>query len=94
MTRRIETLVQRPDPVAISVDGRSVSAIPGESLAAALFVAGIRTLRPSPRAGGPRGMFCLMGVCQECVVRIDGRRTTSCNEPVRAGMIIKTGAAT
>jgi predicted molibdopterin-dependent oxidoreductase YjgC len=94
MSRRILSSVDRPEPVSITVDGRPVSAVPGESLAAALSAAGIGVLRHSPRDGTPRGMFCLMGICQECVVLIDGRRTTSCNEPVRAGMSVVTGDAT
>ena len=89
---RIEGLVERPTPVTITVDGRPISAFAGESLAAALFAAGIRTLRRSPRAAAPRGMFCLMGVCQECLVWLDGRRVTACEEPVREGMAITTGA--
>lgn len=45
----------------------------GESLAAALTAAGVRILRET-RSGSPRGMFCGMGVCQDCLVQIDGRR--------------------
>ncbi len=37
-------------------------------------------------------MFCLMGVCQECVVRVDGRTVNSCMEPVRTGMIVELEA--
>lgn len=89
---RIEGLVEQPTPVTIMVDGRPISAFAGESLAAALFAVGIRTLRRSPRAATPRGMFCLMGACQECLVWLDGRRVTACEEPVREGMAITTGA--
>ncbi len=89
---RIETNVERPRPVTITVDGRPVAAFAGESLAAALFAAGIRRLRSSPRAGTARGMFCLMGVCQECLVWLDGRRVTACEQPVRDGMAVSTGA--
>jgi predicted molibdopterin-dependent oxidoreductase YjgC len=91
MLRRVETLVQRASPVFIDVDGRRVAAEPGESLAVALAISGITTLRMSPERGEPRGMFCLMGVCQECAVRVDGCRTTACTEPVRAGMVVETG---
>ena len=72
-------------------DGRAVAAYDGESIACALFAAGIRTLRRSPRTDGPRGMFCLMGSCQECVVWADGRRVAACQEPVREGMDVRTG---
>jgi predicted molibdopterin-dependent oxidoreductase YjgC len=36
-------------------------------------------------------MFCMMGSCQECVVRIDGRMTTACQEPVRDGLDVRSG---
>lgn len=77
--------------VSFLFDGRRVEAFEGESVACALLAAGFRTLRSSPRAGAPRGMFCLMGSCQECVVRVDGRRTTACQEPVREGMDVRDG---
>jgi len=72
-------------------DGRAVSAHEGESVACALFAAGIRTLRLSPRTELARGMFCLMGSCQECVVWVDGRRVAACQEPARAGLDVRSG---
>jgi D-hydroxyproline dehydrogenase subunit gamma len=77
--------------ISFLFEGRRVDAFEGESVACALFAAGFRTLRSSPREGTPRGMFCLMGSCQECVVRVDGRRTTACQEPVREGMDVREG---
>ena len=74
------------EPVAFVFEDRVVRALAGESVAAALLSAGIRRLRASPRAGGARGLFCAMGVCQECVVLVDGRTAAACQEPVRAGM--------
>ena len=91
MTRRIEKGIERSAAVEIVVDGQAISAHEGESLAAALMVAGLTTLRHSPRAGMPRGAFCMMGVCQECVVEIDGRTAQSCAEPVTAGMVVSLG---
>jgi predicted molibdopterin-dependent oxidoreductase YjgC len=73
-------------------DGKAVRAYAGESVACALFAAGIRTLRRSPRTGSVRGMFCLMGSCQECLVEADGRRALACQEPVRAGLDVRSGA--
>ena len=93
MPRRIlDDAIQAPEQVTILVDGVAVSAGPGESLAAALLVAGISTLRRSPRAATPRGAFCFMGTCQECLVRVDGRPALACQEPVRAGMIVARDA--
>jgi D-hydroxyproline dehydrogenase subunit gamma len=72
--------------VVFHFEDRMLPAFAGESLAAALWSAGIRRLRRSPRAGTARGVFCAMGVCQECVVVVDGHDTPACQEPVRAGM--------
>lgn len=93
MTVRITGPVRRSDEVTVAIDGRPIQAFAGETLAAALFAAGIRRLRASPRTGAPRGMFCLMGTCQECLVRVDGRRVLACQEPVRDGMVVVTEAA-
>jgi D-hydroxyproline dehydrogenase subunit gamma len=47
-------------------------------------------LRTSP-GGSPRGLFCGIGVCQECRVVVDGEVVRSCVTPVRAGMSVSTG---
>jgi D-hydroxyproline dehydrogenase subunit gamma len=93
MSIRMTGGVERGPEVEFMVDGRPVRGFEGECVAAALYAAGIRLLRRSPKAGGERGFFCLMGVCQECVVRIDGRVVTSCMEPVRAGLVVELGGA-
>ncbi len=88
---RIDYGVDRPPAVEIIVDGRPVPAFPGETLAAALHAAGIRRFRYSSESREARGMFCLMGVCQECLVEADGRLVTACMEPVREGMSVSLG---
>jgi glycine/D-amino acid oxidase-like deaminating enzyme/bacterioferritin-associated ferredoxin len=54
-------------------DGRTCSAAPGDSIAAALAAAGQGALGHR-RSGAPRGVFCGMGVCHDCLVTVDGRR--------------------
>ena len=81
---------QRGAPVTIRVDLQRVEAHEGEMLAAALMAAGIYRLRRSPNAGTARGAFCLMGVCQECLVRIGGELRQSCMVPVVAGLEVAT----
>jgi len=68
------------------VDGAEFEAPEGQSLGVALALAGRLGLRRSPMAQTPRGLFCLMGSCQECLVHVDGRPVPACLEPVRAGM--------
>jgi D-hydroxyproline dehydrogenase subunit gamma len=76
------------DHVTIMVDGQSLRVIAGGSLAAALIQAGIRKLRESPRDRAPRGAFCLMGVCQECAIQIDGKLQQACLVSPREGMSV------
>src|SRR5262245_55654286 len=63
--------------VKIEFEGRSIAARCGESVAAALTAAGVRGLRTT-RCGVERGIFCGMGVCQDCLVEIDGRPHRAC----------------
>lgn len=88
MLLRIQQAVRRGPPVTLSVNGEAVVAYAGETVATALGLLGLPRLRSSPRAGQPRGVFCAMGVCQECVVRVDGRTVPACLEPVRDGMSV------
>ena len=75
----------------VEVDGQFVVVRAGITVAAALLDAGIRSLRKSP-TGLPRGAFCMMGVCQECLIEIDGRMQQACLVPVARNMRIVTGA--
>ena len=69
-------LVQDGERVAIDFEGRVIEGRRGETLAAALTAAGIRDLRLT-QSEQPRGIFCGMGVCQECLVEIDGLRQSA-----------------
>jgi predicted molibdopterin-dependent oxidoreductase YjgC len=82
----VGTAGDRGAPVAFTFDGRAVTGRAGQSVAIALWDAGIRTLRRSPRDGAPRGMFCAIGICQECVVMIDGVRRPGCTTLVQPGL--------
>lgn len=79
------------DAVALTIDGRSVSARAGESVAAALLAAGFDHCRTTPISGAPRAPYCMMGVCFDCLVTIDGvGNRQACLISVRAGMAIET----
>ena len=80
--------------VELFLDGQSFPARTGESVAAALFACGRKILRTSPRLHQARGMFCLMGSCQECLVIVDGRRVLACQTPVTGGLRVETVAET
>jgi predicted molibdopterin-dependent oxidoreductase YjgC len=75
--------------VTIAVDGRQVTAYSGESVAAALLAEGIVATRRTP-GGAPRGVFCGMGVCFDCLAVVDGApNTRTCMTWVRDGMNVR-----
>ena len=88
--RRIEG-IERGVPVTITVNGRPVPAYAGESIAAALMAAGYRAFRRTEASGSPRGFFCGMGMCFDCLVTVDGApNVRSCMTEVREGCVIQT----
>lgn len=88
---RIVGGAERGEVIRFTVDGRSVTARAGETVAAALLAAGQRQLRTSPRRGEARGALCFMGICQECLVIADGMPVQACLEAAREGMVVRTG---
>lgn len=82
-------LITRSAQVAFTFDGQAVTGFEGESLTAALNRAGIFHLRDAPNGAPPRGAFCCMGMCQECVVRIQGRIVEACRVLVATGLEVE-----
>ncbi|GAA4481581.1 (2Fe-2S)-binding protein [Microbacterium panaciterrae] len=56
--------------VHITVDGEPVAGREGQTIAGVLLEAGQRTWRTA--AGEERGIFCGMGICQDCVLTVNG----------------------
>ena len=77
------------EALCLTFEGRSIPARSGDSVAAALIAAGVRTTRESV-SGAPRGPYCMMGVCFECLMEIDGRANRqACMVPVAPGMRVR-----
>ena len=77
--------------VTIHVDGRRVAARAGDTVAAALLATGSNHCRTTPVSGAPRAPYCMMGVCFDCLVTIDGvGNRQGCVVSVREGMVIET----
>lgn len=69
---------------------QTIAAREGDSIAAALLAAGIQTTRLSAISGAPRGPYCMMGACFECLAVVDGRASVqTCMTRVRDGMRIE-----
>jgi predicted molibdopterin-dependent oxidoreductase YjgC len=83
--------VVRGAPFSISVNGVAVTACAGESVAAAMCRANIAVCRLTLKGGAPRGYYCGMGVCFECLVEVDGvGGLRACCTTVQPGMYIRT----
>lgn len=79
--------------ITFTLNGAPASARAGDSVAAALLANGLVTTRQSPVSGEPRGAYCMMGVCFECLVTIDGvGNRQGCLVTISDGMRVETGA--
>ena len=77
------------EAVHMTVDGEPVTARPGDTVAAALLAHSGDASRQSVK-GAPRTAFCMMGVCFDCQIEVDGRpNMQSCMIPVREGMVLR-----
>lgn len=76
--------------VMVTVDGRRIEVSAGISVAAALMESGIAVFRHTPVTRAPRAPFCMMGVCFDCLMTIDGLdNQQACQLEVRDGMVIE-----
>jgi hypothetical protein len=60
------------EAVVITVDGTPVTGVLGQTLAGVLLSAGILDWRRTSRGDRPRGVFCGIGVCFDCVAVVNG----------------------
>src|SRR5262245_21913122 len=83
------------DPHRFTLDGQELTARPGQSVGAAMVDAGIRSWRSTRADGRPRGIFCGIGVCYDCLVTVDGAANQrACLVPVQDGMALTTASTT
>ncbi len=72
-------------------DGKEVEGYEGEPIAAALKAAGLMVHRYTKKEHKPRGIFCAIGRCTDCVMVVDGvPNVRTCITPLKAGMDVKT----
>ena len=77
------------ESIIVEIEGRQVAVPSGASAAAAALIAGLPSTRASPVTGEPRSPYCMMGVCFECLMVIDGEPSQqACMVTVRPGMRI------
>lgn len=89
MFRPIDTATTRRN-VTLQVQGRPITARAGDTLAMALLSAGVAAFRHTPVSAQPRAPLCLMGVCFDCLVEVDGMQNVqSCMVEVEEGMQVR-----
>ena len=77
--------------VRFTFDGEPLDALAGQTVAAALLAGGHRVLRTTRGAGSPRGMFCGIGACWDCLVVHNGvPGTRACLQAVADGDRVET----
>jgi hypothetical protein len=77
--------------IHIRVDGKTLGALDGEPLFAALLAHGISIFRTMPDDSAPRAPFCGTGRCTDCMMTVDGElNVRTCVTPARDGMVVET----
>ena len=81
--------VEKP-AVTIYYNGEPLEALEGEPVASALMAAGIRVMRTTAKHNEPRGVFCAIGRCTDCMMIVDGvPNTRTCVTSVYDGMRVE-----
>ncbi|MDB5082410.1 MAG: (2Fe-2S)-binding protein [Chloroflexi bacterium] len=85
--------IERGEPFEFNFAGQPVTAYLGETIGTALTAAGITTFRVTRQGGRPRGIFCGIGICFDCLVVVEGRlNQRACLTPARPGLEVQPQA--
>jgi predicted molibdopterin-dependent oxidoreductase YjgC len=77
--------------IHITVNGTQIEAFAGEPIAAAILAAGIRVFRRTPKLDSPRGVYCAIGRCTDCVMTVNGTPSVrTCITPAEDGMVVES----
>lgn len=75
----------------VFLNGQKVQVVAGTTVAAVALSQGLRATRTTPVSGSQRAPFCMMGVCYDCLMIIDGKANQrACACYVKNGMQIET----
>lgn len=82
---------EKGEQVKFIFDGKEVLGFEGEPIAVALKAAGLMVHRYTQKEHKPRGIFCAIGRCTDCVMVVDGvPNVRTCITPLKAGMVVNT----
>jgi predicted molibdopterin-dependent oxidoreductase YjgC len=90
MFRRLDGGPPAAASIVFRFEDSTIVARTGDTVASALLAAGVRRFREAAIDGAGRAPYCMMGVCFECLVEIDGKANRqACLTPVRQGMCVR-----
>ena len=82
---------EKGELVEFTLDGKPMKGYAGEPIAMALKAAGVNIHRYTSKRHKPRGVFCAIGRCTDCVMIVDGKpNVRTCITPLAAGMKVQT----
>ena len=82
---------QKGEKIRFYLDGKEMYGYEGDTIAAALMAAGVTTHRHTRKKGTPRGIFCAIGRCTDCVMVVDGQiNVRTCITPLKEGTQVQT----
>ncbi len=88
------TKIKRGKNLEITINGKKVQAFEGELVSTVLMEEGLSVFHRKENTGRPSGLYCGMGVCYECLVRVDGvDNVRACQTMIQDQMVIETGQA-
>ena len=81
----------RKKKVDLVYDGKPIQALEGDTILAALLASGVKVTHYSNKSGQPRGLFCGIGRCTDCVMIVNGEpNVRTCVTLVEEGMRVET----
>ena len=84
-------MFEKGPKVHFTFDGKTMEGFAGEPIAIALRSNGVLIHRYTTKRNEPRGMFCAIGRCTDCIMVVDGMpNIRTCIEPLKEGMVVET----
>lgn len=77
--------------LSFTFDGIEFNGLEGDTIASALHACGVKILRHSNEKKRPRGLYCAIGNCSSCLMKVDGSPNVRvCVETLQDGMVVET----
>jgi hypothetical protein len=82
--------IPKREKVYFQYEGQTIEGYLGETIATALIAHGVKVFRYTRKMNLPRGIFCAIGRCTDCVMTVDSiPNIKTCVTPIRNGMIVE-----